>query len=142
MRLRGSCEERLALAEAKCERLQIENEELQESMRQLEAECLGTSMLLPLSWQLTGSEAALVACIISNPIMTKAMAMHALYAMRHDDAAALDKIVDVLVCKARKKLAAQGIKIETRWGVGYFMTEAMRQRCREEVEAEAATSGR
>lgn len=48
-----------------------------------------------------------------------------LYAMYHDVLDVPDiKIVDVLVCKARKKLADYGVEIKTAWGRGYYLDKA------------------
>jgi two-component system cell cycle response regulator CtrA len=57
--------------------------------------------------------------------------MCALYAARPGDQPEI-KIVDVLVCKARKKLKLTRWRIETDWGVGYRMVEV------EQHEAQAA----
>ena len=32
------------------------------------------------------------------------------------------KIVDVWICKIRKKVKAYGIEVQTQWGQGYFLT--------------------
>jgi two-component system cell cycle response regulator CtrA len=36
------------------------------------------------------------------------------------------KIIDVFVCKLRKKMEIFGVKIETIWGRGYYMTPEMK----------------
>src|SRR5579862_8433162 len=38
------------------------------------------------------------------------------------------KMVDVMICKLRKKLRAHGINVETIWGIGYLMSSADRDR--------------
>lgn len=45
--------------------------------------------------------------------------MDALYLHKQDEADI--KIVDVWVCKMRKKLRPYGISIQTQWGQGYFL---------------------
>jgi DNA-binding response OmpR family regulator len=37
------------------------------------------------------------------------------------------KMVDVMICKLRKKLKPFGLVIETMWGMGYFITPASRE---------------
>ena len=41
------------------------------------------------------------------------------------------KMVDVVICKLRKKLTPHGIIITTLWGRGYYIDEQGRQRSRE-----------
>lgn len=38
------------------------------------------------------------------------------------------KMVDVMICKLRKKLTSHDIEIKTMWGLGYFMTRQSRDR--------------
>lgn len=38
------------------------------------------------------------------------------------------KMVDVMICKLRKKLAVYSVAIQTMWGVGYFISRADRDR--------------
>ena len=47
--------------------------------------------------------------------------------MRHDGEAPEMKIIDVYVCKLRRKLGAYDIEIETVWGWGYRMPQASRE---------------
>ena len=41
-----------------------------------------------------------------------------------------EKIIDVWICKMRKKLAKQGISIETEWGQGYYLTDETKAKLR------------
>lgn len=50
-------------------------------------------------------------------MLTKEQLLKATSGLGYDDREI--KIVDVFVCKARKKLAAVGVEIETVWGQGY-----------------------
>lgn len=86
---------------------------------------MGFEILPPIEWGLTQAEARLLGALIERDLLTKDAAMAALYRDRGADEPEL-KIVDVFICKARKKLKPYGITIETRWGVGYFMTAAMK----------------
>lgn len=38
------------------------------------------------------------------------------------------KMVDVMICKLRKKLKLHDIEIETMWGIGYLISSAHRER--------------
>lgn len=112
------------------ETLKKENEQLRERVAFLEAS-LVYEKPLPLEWQLTNSEAKLVGALLVRPILNKEQLHAVLYAGKtNSDANTELKIVDVLICKARKKLGVFGINIETAWGKGYFISEACRNRFR------------
>jgi len=70
--------------------------------------------------KLTPSEARVVSTILKHGRTSKGRLYHALYGI-NPDAGAEPKIIDVLVCKARQKLAPHDIKINTIWGHGYEM---------------------
>lgn len=114
----------------RCELLTRENDELRERVAQLE-ELLGMSFDAPAFLCLAESEAKLFGMLLAREAVTKDGAMHALYTLRTDaDAVVDDKIIDVFVCKLRKKLEPFDLAIETNWGQGYFMTPAMKDRAR------------
>lgn len=56
--------------------------------------------------------------------VTRASISTVLYGARPDCDIPADKIIDVLVCKLRKAIAASGASIRTDWGNGYSMTAA------------------
>lgn len=58
---------------------------------------------------------------------SKSRIFEALYAMRSSLDLPEPKIVDVMVCKLRKKLDALGVEIETIWGWGYRLSPASRE---------------
>lgn len=60
-------------------------------------------------------------------LLSRAAAMEWLYQLRPDAEPEI-KIVDVFICKLRKKLAPLGIKIDTYWGRGYALAVAARPR--------------
>lgn len=70
---------------------------------------------------LTESEFALHTKLAEHPgrVVSRESLMVSLYGLRHDSEEPLDKIIDVLACKARKKLKPLGIAIENVWGRGY-----------------------
>lgn len=57
--------------------------------------------------------------------LTKEAILNAIYHGRIDTAEI--KIVDVFICKIRKKIKGMGIEIETCWGSGYRVAEVQPQ---------------
>jgi two-component system cell cycle response regulator CtrA len=55
-------------------------------------------------------------------LLTKEHFWHVLYALRHEDEMPEIKIVDVFLCKLRKKLRPHGVDIDTVWGQGYYLS--------------------
>lgn len=100
---------------------------------------MGMGFLPPIEWGLTSSEARVFGALLERELVTIDVAMAVLY---RDNAAeeAEEKILDVFICKIRKKLKPFGIEILTRWGVGYQLSgetkKAVRTMCA--VDAVAA----
>ncbi len=69
-------------------------------------------------FKLTRKEAAIVATLMQHGRVSKERLYFALYGQNDDPPDA--KIIDVFVCKTRKKLP-EGVEIKTIWGVGYEM---------------------
>lgn len=109
--------------------LEEDNERLRERVQTLE-DALGiTPFLTPVEWRLTGSETRLFGHLLARDVATKASIMSALYEPGVNDEPEI-KIVDVFVCKLRKKLAPFGIEIATLWGMGYRMTAEAKDKAR------------
>lgn len=70
---------------------------------------------------LTETEFALHEKLVERPghVVSRESLMVSLYGLRNDSEEPLEKIIDVLACKARKKLKPLGISIENVWGRGY-----------------------
>ena len=99
--------------------LEAENDLLREKIRALE-ETLGIRLEAPLILQLTGQESKMFGVLFKRELVTKELAMDVLYGHRPDgDLEPEIKIVDVFVCKMRKKLKPFDIAIETVLGRGY-----------------------
>jgi two-component system cell cycle response regulator CtrA len=96
--------------------LERENDALRARVRDLE-EQFGFTFECPPQFGLTAQEARIFGLLLKKPLVTKEFAVSALYFHRQDEAEI--KIVDVLICKARKKLKPHNIAIETVWGQGY-----------------------
>ncbi|MDR3488759.1 MAG: winged helix-turn-helix domain-containing protein [Bradyrhizobium sp.] len=105
--------------------LEAENAELRARIEYLENEMFSGGLLFPVEWSLTGSEARIVGLLLARPFARKEQIMTALYRDQNRDEAE-QKIVDVFVCKVRKKLKPFGVVIRTIWGVGYAIDEPAR----------------
>jgi two-component system cell cycle response regulator CtrA len=118
-------------AEARCEALEAQLALAREDNARLRA-LLGVEFLAPVDWQLTPYETRLLGVTLAREVATKAQLYEAVCAGRVSDLDCPEpKIVDVYICKLRKKLDVLGVAIGTRWGVGYFMAPADKARLRE-----------
>lgn len=113
---------------ARLEAVEAENDLLRARIAQLEG-LLGFTITAPISFRLTPCEASVFGALMKRELMTKETAMAAIYRDLGRDEAEI-KIVDVFVCKMRKKLKAFDIVIETVWGQGYRMTPSVKDRVR------------
>lgn len=98
------------------QKLEEENDALRHRVRDLE-EKIGCHFETPPQFGLTRQEGALFGLLLKNPLVTKEFAISALYLHKQDEAEI--KIVDVFICKTRKKLKPYSVEIETVWGRGY-----------------------
>jgi DNA-binding response OmpR family regulator len=119
--------------EARMRLLEDENTTLRDRVEHLE-EALGMAAEFPLHFGLTGQESICLGVLLKNKAPRKATFMTALYSDRIEDEVK-EKIVDVFICKMRKKLAPHGVAIETMWGEGYFLKEETKTRLRELMAA-------
>lgn len=101
---------------------QAEIEALRERVRQLEDVLVPVDVVVPIEWRLTSSEARLFAFLTTREIATKPAIMQALYSDRPDDDPEI-KIVDVFICKLRRKIQRYGVEITTVWGRGYSLKD-------------------
>ena len=107
--------------------LEAENDMLRARIADLEAQLFAPDgWAAPLEWQLTGSEACVMGVLIGRERVTKDAVMAALYREFAKDEAE-PKIVDVFVCKIRKKLKPFGVVIETIWGQGWRLADGQRE---------------
>lgn len=93
---------------------------LKERVRQLEEILVPSGLTLPVEWRLTASEARVFAHLTTRDECSKDSIMRALYLGRIDEEPEI-KIVDVFVCKLRKKLRPFDVEIRTIWGQGYSL---------------------
>jgi two-component system cell cycle response regulator CtrA len=99
-------------------------------------ENLGQRMQLPMVLSLTASEASIIGCLYARQSCTKALLHGLLYGNRLDADVAMEKIIDVFICKLRKKLKPYGIEVETIWGHGYAMHEPSKEILNRMIKAE------
>lgn len=96
-------------------------EDLKAEKRDLLAQLVPSELRdnFPSKWALTPTESAMLAFLVARApaTRTKEQILSAIYP-NIDDAPEL-KIIDVFVCKLRKKIDRFGLKIETVWGYGY-----------------------
>lgn len=117
----------LEILAEKCDLLLAENDALRERVIQLEQALTGGYDRIPIAG-ITATEAAVLATIAGNEAgVRKEAIFNALYALRGAGEVPEIKIVDVYVCKLRKKLADRGLRIETVWGWGYRMPAESRE---------------
>lgn len=102
-------------------KLETENDELRERVRALE-DMLGMTFDAPLQLGLTEKEAMVLGLLSKVDMATKEAIMFHIYSDRPNDVPEI-KIVDVFVCKVRRKLKPFDISIQTIWGIGYRLTK-------------------
>ncbi len=97
---------------------------------------------LPASFPLSEREEQLFKLLITRPQWTREALCNAIYINEPDEDMPDLRMIDVLVCKIRRKLKPFEIEIKTYWGKGFGMSEAMRQRAQriiaDEIAKEAA----
>lgn len=112
-----------------------ENALLRERIAVLESELMETRSL-PIEWRLTPQECRVFGVLVNRELATKSAIMTALYHDRADEAE--EKIVDVFICKMRKKITPFDIEIRTVWGQGYSLDPELRARFRRRADEKVA----
>lgn len=71
---------------------------------------------------ITGREAAVLErlCQAYPSVVSKTQLMDSIYATAAGEEP-MEKIIDVFICKLRKKVEPLGVRIETTWGSGYAL---------------------
>lgn len=117
--------------------LVAENQRLRDRLAVLE-DALGLGIVTPVEWRLTRTEMALFGALYRRGgVLSKIAALAAMYGGNPDDEPS-DRIVDVFICKLRKKLAPFSITIETRRGLGWQMSTTGREIARARIDRIAA----
>lgn len=87
-------------------------------------------------WGLTRAEWTLLQFMLNKSLATKEMLYDLLYGGLSDVEL---KIIDVFICKARRKLLGTGIVILTCWGRGYYLEEESKVKLRRAMESTCAS---
>ena len=113
--------------------LEAENERLQDRILVLE-DLLGIGLEWPLFLGLTPHEGKVLGALMRREVQSKEGLLLALYGHKPDGDMPEIKIIDVFICKVRKKLARFGITIDTLWGQGYRLQPTMREKIKATVD--------
>jgi two-component system cell cycle response regulator CtrA len=126
---------------ARIDALEAELDVAHEKIRALNDQFLHASYEAPLELELTATEERVFAMLAKREqISSKEQLMFSLYSGRATDEEPEPKIVDVMVCKIRRKIAPFGLTIETAWGRGYVMPKASRDKLAAWEAAKAAAA--
>lgn len=98
--------------------------ELTEQLKALK-EALSDRDVFPPEWKLTGTEVKALHVLLRKKLASKEDIHIAMGAQDHADQTEI-KIVDVYICKLRKKLEPFNVTIDTLWGQGYFLSPESR----------------
>lgn len=99
-------------------------EELQDQLEHMRGILLPEKLDMRFDFNLTPQESKLLVCLMKakGATCSKERLLNWLYSLRADqDGVPEIKIIDVFVCKLRKKIRLYGFDIETIWGQGYAM---------------------
>lgn len=109
--------------QARAECLERELSEARETIRQLRAEMENACDWVPrVELGLTPAEGRILVALFRRGRSTKEQLLEAVHGHRPDADRPELKIVDVFICKLRRKLAGFGVEIVTIWGCGYELT--------------------
>lgn len=100
------------------ETLEAENAALRARVSDLETK-YGFYNKVPLLFGLTASEAKVFSMLTERDMANRSQLMNAIMVGRGADEEPEPKIVDVYICKIRKKLKPFGVEITSVWGRGY-----------------------
>lgn len=108
--------------------LRDENDRLREQIAALRG-ALCECPPFPEEWRLSRSQTRVFSVLVRQPCPSRDAIMTALYSDRPAADAVFDtKLVDIFICKIRRKIRPFGITIRTEWGHGYALDAATRAR--------------
>lgn len=113
---------------------------LRERIALLERE-IGLRNAIPLVFALTGSEAKVLSMLVQRGFASKEQLLIACTNDVTGNKVPEIKIVDVYICKIRRKLEKFGIVIETAWGRGYNLDADNRAKVMAYVDASGGNMG-
>lgn len=121
--------------------LVAENAILRDRVATLERDA-GLHVRLPPGLGLTPHEARIFLSLLKRDVCSKEQLLNAAYDLLHDGDLPGIKIIDVFICKIRKKLKPHGISISTIWGQGYYLDAEARQRASDMIATFSAALSR
>lgn len=122
--------------ERRVQELKERNEVLQETVHRLRQAMIETRPL-PRKWRLTPSEEDILGVMVNREVATYDAMLTVLYSAKGRPEAA-QKILQVFICRLRKKLEPFGVKIHTFWGRGWSLSPETRASLRAESRKAAA----
>jgi hypothetical protein len=109
-----------------CRAARERSEQLEEELRQVREHASSQEWVLPGEWRLTRLETVLMRVLLERQLVTPQVFLDARAAERPTADEVSPKMLDVMILKLRRKLAPWGVKIETRYGVGYHLSPETR----------------
>jgi two-component system cell cycle response regulator CtrA len=95
---------------------------LEEELRQTKEQVLSEQWEVPIEFKLTPLEKAILTILYRSKNTTSKDKLYSLLYANIPGKVPEIKIIDVLICKMRKKLKQFDIEIKTIWGQGYSLT--------------------
>ena len=108
--------------ESRLEEVEAERDRLEARVSELESLLFSHADVLPVEWGLTPAETRIVCALMARDVCSKEHLLAVAHDGRTDEPPEI-KIVDVFICKVRKKLVPHGITISTLWGAGYRLDD-------------------
>lgn len=112
----------IADLEAKIGRLMQENEALREAL------CGREAIYIPAEWRLSGMEFKMMTLLAGPAQITTKESMYSFLYSVHEEIG--PKVMDVMVCKIRKKLTPFGVSIRTHYGRGWELDNVTKEKLR------------
>lgn len=100
-------------------------EELTDEVDYLKSQLMDQEIQFPLSWRFSPYEERLVRHLLKCRLATNESLLAVTYSNRGGDEPELS-VIKARIWRIRRVLAPLGVKIETRYGAGYLMTEEMK----------------
>ncbi|WP_158810425.1 helix-turn-helix domain-containing protein [Beijerinckia sp. L45] len=121
---------------AKIASLEAENAALRDRLAQIEQDLLGSAIVTPSFWGLTRMEERVFALLLMRVRVKQDQVLTAIYSDLNKEPGY--RIVDVYVCKLRRKLGRFGITIRTLPTLGYAIDEPLRGMLRQALSPDTS----
>jgi len=128
-----------AVLRARIAKLEAHTRRLEDELDELRAHH-GLTFEAPVKWGLTEYESAVLGIIMAKEVIGRESILTLLYQDRHPDRRPELKIIDIFVCRLRRKVASHGVEIGTLWGRGYYLTPESKAIVREALGINTGTT--